>query len=204
MYTLNELKQNRDIWKALDLVPVFCSWCNQSFEIKNGTLYNIIRRDAEGIYCGRKCAGSSRSCGTQEKYQKDGGKTCKRCGEFKSLENFSKLPNPPYLRSECRRCHNYKPARSFSMYKEKAQRDGIDFNLSLDEFEAFWNKNCFYCSSDIRKIRIQMLDFSKGYSPQNIVSCCIDCQKLRGSFEHDKFIEICNKISKNLKNGGNK
>lgn len=202
MYTLFELKSNRDSWKNLELIPVLCSWCDRSFEIKNGTLYNIIRRDADGIYCGRKCAGSSRSCGTQEKYQKEGGKSCKRCGEFKNLENFSKLPNPPYFRSECKRCHSYKPARSFSIYKEKAKREGHDFALSLDEFEGFWNRKCHYCSSEIKKIRIQMLDFSKGYSLQNVVSCCMDCQKLRGDFDNDKFLNLCKKINENFKNGG--
>lgn len=203
MYTLDELKNNRDIWKSLEVVPVRCTWCDDSFEVKYGTLYNIIRRGADGIYCSRKCAGSGRASNTQEKYQNDGGKTCKRCGEFKTLDNFSKLPNPPYLRSECRRCHNYKPARNFSVYKEKAQRDQVIFTLTMDEFEGFWNKQCYYCASEIKKIRIDVLDKEKGFSVSNVVSCCIDCQKLKGDFDHDNFLNLCRKISDNFKSGGN-
>ena len=199
MYTLDELKENRDLWKGSELISAKCSWCDEHFEIKNGTLYNIIRRNADGIYCSRRCAGSGRAHGTQSKYQNDGGKSCKRCGEFKSLENFSKLPNPPYLRSECKRCHNYKPARSFSIYKEKASRDGAEFLINLDQFVSFWNKDCFYCSSKIKKIRIDLLDSEKGYEINNIVSCCIDCQKLKGDLKHQDFINMCHKISDNLR-----
>jgi hypothetical protein len=199
LYTLDELKENRETWKGLDLISVKCSWCDTSFEIKNGTLYNIIRREADGVYCSRKCAGSGRAYNTQDKYQSDGGKTCKRCGEFKSLDNFSKLPNPPYLRSECRRCHNYKPARSFSLYKERAAREQVPFLITLDDFASFWNKKCFYCSSDIKKIRIEMLNPDMGYEAKNVVSCCADCQKLKGDLKHLEFVNMCHKISDNLR-----
>ena len=199
MYTITQLKDDRDLWRNLEIIPVKCSWCGEEFEVKYGTLYNIIRRNAEGIYCNRKCAGSGRAYNTQEKYHQDGGKVCKRCGEFKKLDNFSKLPNPPYLRSECRRCHNYKPARSFSIYKEKAQREKIDFTINIDDFVEFWNKDCFYCSSKVKKIRIELLDKGRGYQKNNIVSCCVGCQKFKGVLEHNEFVEMCHKISCNVK-----
>jgi hypothetical protein len=183
----------------MDLVPVLCSLCQDKFEIKNGTLYNIIRRDADGIYCNRKCAGNARASFTQEKYQKDGGKSCKRCGEFKSLENFSKLPNPPYLRSECRRCHNYKPARMFSVYKEKAAREKVPFLVDLDHFIEIWNKKCFYCGANIKNVRIELIDSRKGFVNKNMVSCCRECQKFKSDLEHLDFIEMCQKISNNVK-----
>jgi hypothetical protein len=180
-------------------VPAKCGWCDGNFEIKYGTLYNVIRRNAEGIYCSRKCAGSGRAFNTQNKYQSDGGKVCKRCGEFKKLENFSKLPNPPYYRSECRRCHNHKPVRIFSIYKEKAQRDNYNFDISIEYFESFWNKECFYCATNIKKVRIELLEKTKGYIKDNIVSCCRRCQKFKGDLEHSEFIELCHKISLNVK-----
>lgn len=203
MYTLDELKANRDLWKGSDLIPAKCSWCSEEFEIKYGTLYNIIRRNTDGIYCSRKCAGSGRAYGTQKKYQLDGGKSCKRCGEFKKLDNFSKLPNPPYLRSECKRCHNFKPARSFSFYKDKAQREKVLFNINMEEFISFWNKDCFYCGASVKKIRIELIDLEKGFVDNNIVSCCMQCRKLKNDFKHAEFINLCLKISVNLKNWRN-
>jgi hypothetical protein len=198
LYTLNDLKNNKDLWKGLELVPVKCSWCSEDFEIKYGTLYNIIRRGADGIYCSRKCAGSGRAHITQNKYQNNGGKACKRCGEFKSLDNFSKLPNPPYLRSECKRCHNFKPARIYSFYKDKALREKNNFDINMDEFINFWDKDCFYCGAKIKKIRLELIETQKGFINNNLVSCCMNCKKFKGDLDHLEFINLCHKISVNV------
>jgi len=199
LYTLDELKTNRDLWRGIHIIPAKCEWCESEFEIKYGTLYNIIRRNAEGIYCSRKCAGSARAYSTQEKYRTEGGKNCKRCGEFKALDNFSTLPNPPFFRAECKRCHNYKPARQFGSYKDKAQRLGQDFEISLDNFLVICDRPCFYCNSEVRNVRLEMIDYSQGYKLQNIVSCCRRCQKFKDGLSHQKFLELCFKISENVK-----
>lgn len=199
LYTLEQLKKDRNLWKNIDVIPIQCSWCHIEFETKYGTLYNVIRRDAEGIYCGRKCAGAARVFSTQNKYKEAGGKTCKRCGEFKNLDSFSTLPNPPYLRAECRRCHNYKPARQYSLSKEKSQRAKIPFTLSMDQFLESWGKPCYYCSSEVKTIRLEMLNNSFGYVPNNIVSSCRQCQRFKNGMNHDEFISLCRKISNNTK-----
>jgi hypothetical protein len=201
LYTLEQLKNDKEIWKNLEIIPAKCTWCNSDFEVKYGTLYNVIRRNAEGVYCSRKCAGSGRASYTQKKYNCEGGKSCKRCGEFKTLDNFSKLPNPPYFRAECRRCHNYKPARSYAIYKEKAQKEKVPFSIELEEFDSFWNKDCFYCSSKVKKIRLELINISGGYNIDNLVSCCIDCQKFKGNLTHLQFITMCIKVSENIKRG---
>lgn len=199
MYTLEQMKQDRSLWKNLDVIPIQCSWCQTEFEIKYGTLYNVIRRDAEGIYCGRKCAGAARAFSTQNKYKEAGGKFCKRCGEFKELSNFSILPNPPYLRAECRRCHNYKPARQYSLNKEKALRAKIPFTLSMDQFLDFWNKPCFYCGTEVKTIRLETLDFSAGFVRNNVTSICRECQKFKNGMNHDEFMHQCQKIVDNIR-----
>ena len=197
LYNLDELKKEKELWSGSKSVPALCSWCNEEFEVKYGTLYNIIKRDADGIFCTRKCAGAARAFYTQEKYQEEGGKSCRRCGEFKVLDEFSSLPNPPYLRAECKRCHNYKPARKFSNYKDKALKAGAKFNLSLDEFIVFWNRNCYYCDDKVVSTRIELKDNKLGYAVTNIVSCCRTCQQFKGELEHSSFIKLCNKISNN-------
>jgi hypothetical protein len=199
LYTLNQLKNDRSLWRDIEVIPAKCDWCSKEFEVKYGTLYNVIRRDADGIYCGRKCAGAARAMATQKKYQEDGGKGCKRCGEFKDLKNFSSLPNPPYYRAECKRCHNYKPARQFNLYKDKALRNGTEFDLSMDDFLTFFGKSCYYCNSEIKTIRMELLDDSEGYILDNIVSCCRCCQKFKDGMRHVDFIKLCHKISDNVK-----
>jgi len=196
MHTLDILKNDKELWRELEIVPAKCSFCNQTFEIKHGTLYNIIRREADGIYCSRKCSGAARARSTQEKFVSDGGKKCKRCDEFKSLENFSSLPNPPYYRSECKRCHNYKPARHYLIYKEKSSRQGMKFNLSMDDFLSFDGQPCNYCGEELKSIRLELLNNHNGYLLENLVSCCRSCQKFKNGLDHDEFISLCKKVLK--------
>ena len=202
LYSLIELKMDREIWKNLDVIPIFCTFCEKESSIRYGTLYNIIRRNANGIYCSRKCAGSHRAEITQKKYIDGGGKKCKRCGDFKNLNDFSALPNPPYFRSECKRCHNYKPARYYGLLKEKAARLKINFNLSLDEFLKYLNVDCFYCGEKVKSIRLEICVLELGYQKDNIVSCCNDCQKFKNNLNHFDFINSCHKISVHLKKEG--
>lgn len=199
LYTLSQLKNDRSLWKNIEVIPIQCSWCQMEFETKYGTLYNVIRRDAEGIYCGRKCAGSARVLSTQNKYKEAGGKTCKRCGEFKHLDSFSILPNPPYLRAECRRCHNYKPARQYSLSKEKAQRSKTPFTLTMDQFLESWGKPCQYCEAEVKTVRLETLNMSLGFVHGNVVSSCRECQKFKNGMNHDEFISLCQKIVNKIK-----
>lgn len=198
-YSFDKLKDDRDIWKSLDEIPATCSWCNKKFEIKYGTLYNIIRRDADGIYCTRKCSGAARASYTQKKYEQEGGKACKRCGEFKVLSNFSKLPNPPYYRAECKRCHNFKPARRYNLVKDSAMRSGLEFNLTMDQYLSFLKDNCFYCNSKVKTIRLELIDEYLGYKIENLVLCCKTCKKFKNNINHNDFIKLCQIISDNVR-----
>jgi hypothetical protein len=202
MYTLEELKEDRSLWRNLKLIPVSCNWCKEEFEIKYGTLYNIIRRDAEGVYCSRKHAGAARAKLTQDKYNREGGKTCKRCGEFKELDNFWPLPNPPYYRSECKRCRNYKPARRYSFYKDAAVSKGFAFDLTLNQFLEFQDKSCFYCDFKVENISLDLIDNTKGYIENNCISCCKRCKKFKGELEQEEFLKICASIVSNVKENG--
>jgi hypothetical protein len=202
VYTLEELKFDKDLWRGLKIIPVICDWCKEEFEVKYGTLYNVIRRDADGIYCCRKHAGAARAKMTQDKYLAEGGKACKRCGEFKDLDNFWPLPNPPYYRSECKRCRNYKPARRYSFHKDSAVRQGYDFQLTLDDFLKFWNNNCFYCGEDIHGVSLDLIDGTQGYNIVNCIPCCKSCKKFKGNLRQEEFLSICIKIANNVRDSG--
>jgi hypothetical protein len=204
LYTLKELKEDKDLWKSLKLIPVACGWCEVEFEVKYGTLYNVIRRNADGVYCSRKHAGAARAKLTQDKYNKEGGKTCKRCGDFKMLDNFWPLPNPPYYRSECKRCRNYKPARRYSFYKDTAVSKNFLFTLSLDQFLNFDGNPCFYCGGDVDNISLDLIDNNLGYIDNNCISCCKRCKKFKGELEQEEFLEICNSIINNVKDNGDR
>lgn len=199
MYSLSQLKNDKSIWSKIEILSVSCSWCNTSFDVKYGTIYNIIRRNADGIFCSPKCSGSFRTKETQQRYLNDGGKNCKRCLEFLSLDNFCSMPNPPYFRSECKRCHNNKPAKYYSLIKLKSKKQDILFNISLDDFLSVFNYNCFYCNNKLRHPKISLKNKEFGYIKNNIIIVCEDCQSFRYDMEHDNFINKCIVIAKNFK-----
>lgn len=200
MFTYEQLIKDKTIWSGEKAVNAKCSWCESLFEIKYGTLYNAIRRNADGIFCSRKCSGSHQTSSTQKKLADAGGKACKRCGEFKILSEFSSLPNPPYYRAECKGCHNYKPARKYFFSKEKAKSLGVDFDISLDYFLKISNSECFYCSENNKKIiRAIRINEEDGFKDHNVIPACVPCKKFRGSISHEKFINNCEKITKNIK-----
>lgn len=101
--------------------------------------------------------------------------------------------------------------RSFYNYKRK------EFDGSLDDFLKLVTKNCFYCgcepdsitSSDIRKhgigafkhLGLDRVDNDKGYSLNNVVPCCFQCNNAKWSYEIDVFKNWVIKVYKNLNLG---
>ena len=59
----------------------------------------------------------------------------------------------------------------------------------------FWNKPCFYCNTDIQTIGLDRVDNFKGYTIDNIVSCCTDCNTMKMSKNKNEFIQKCITIS---------
>jgi hypothetical protein len=197
--TYDELKLNHYLWNDKKDIFVKCSWCGQGFDIKKGTLYNIIRRSSDGIYCNRKCAGYARTFSTQKRYNDAGGKSCKRCGEFKTLSEYSSLRNPPYYRAECKRCHNFKPARQYSLLKEKSVLRKISFHISLDDFLSISNSDCYYCGGEKIFKNLILINEAIGFTKNNTISCCRLCFKMKGDLEHHIFLNNCFKITNNIK-----
>lgn len=86
---------------------------------------------------------------------------------------------------------NYK----YSEYKKSAKDNDREFTLTKDDFKKLWLKPCYYCNSTIENIGLDRLDNSQGYIIENVVSCCIRCNKMKRDMNHDDFIALCKLIS---------
>lgn len=127
-------------------------------------------------------------------------KVCTKCKEEKQLDQFVKLRRVRSGRgSVCKTCrnthdalrtypskqpeaikaYNKSPAGCLRQYKSTAKINSRVFELTLEHFEAFWQKPCTYCGSDIATIGLDRVDSSKGYTLDNIVACCTVCNKLK-------------------------
>lgn len=82
-----------------------------------------------------------------------------------------------------------------SSYIIGARKRKFDFKLNLDWFINNWNKQCVYCGDTINGIGIDRIDSLKGYTEDNVVTCCSMCNTMKLNYRKEEFIEHCKKIS---------
>jgi hypothetical protein len=78
-----------------------------------------------------------------------------------------------------------------------AKKRGLDFTLTLQEFEKLiLNDCCYWCGGPLPKTRggLDRMDNTKGYTPENSIPCCWICNVMKGSMTSEEFIEQCKKI----------
>lgn len=99
----------------------------------------------------------------------------------------------------------------YSNYKSRAKLKGWEILLNFEQFKDFVTKNCHYCGiepimcrSDRAKSRkgisriyfngIDRLDSLKGYTVENSVSCCEDCNLAKRNLSKEQFLELIKRI----------
>jgi len=88
----------------------------------------------------------------------------------------------------------------FSTLKAQAKARHIYFDLTLEQFKSFWGWPCAYCGESIKTIGLDRIDSSKGYTVDNLLSCCGDCNYMKSDMSLDEFVERCRKIVKTFDN----
>ena len=122
-------------------------------------------------------------------------KTCNRCKISKDTRTFHRINDPrsksgisPYCKicdNEMRIANRAKPAGRFKSMISDAKRWKHDWSLTYEEFLAFWQKPCNYCGAEIKTCSLDRVDASLGYSVDNVVPCCHDCNQ----FKMDQAVE---------------
>jgi hypothetical protein len=84
-------------------------------------------------------------------------------------------------------------------YKIAAKKRNIEWSLTDEEFESFWQKPCTYCGDEIKTVGIDRLENDKGYYLENCTSCCSTCNTMKLAMTKTEFIEKIKIILINLK-----
>lgn len=84
-------------------------------------------------------------------------------------------------------------------YKRSAKVRDIEWKLTDEEFQSFWDKECHYCGTSIKGVGIDRINSAKSYDIENTVPCCTKCNIMKSDHEYDFFIEHIKKIFNNLK-----
>jgi len=104
----------------------------------------------------------------------------------------------------------YAEQQVFLRYKREAKERDLSWNLDRSKFNDLAKQNCFYCSAEPSNITtawdgstfrysgIDRVDNTCGYEPQNVVSCCHECNKAKGSRTQKEFIDWAFQIARTI------
>jgi len=96
----------------------------------------------------------------------------------------------------------------YLLYKRSAKERNYEFNLTKDQFKKLTKGTCFYCGEEPSQEHgkhlktngiyvyngIDRINNSIGYTLDNCVTCCWDCNKLKKAYDFSWFINQVNKI----------
>lgn len=96
----------------------------------------------------------------------------------------------------------------FGDYKHRASKKNLEFTLTFKEFDEITDKNCYYCEEKPKNKKyangnkkafcfysgIDRLDNNKGYTLENSVPCCAECNTMKFNLSLDEFLSKIEKI----------
>lgn len=99
----------------------------------------------------------------------------------------------------------------FSSYKNNAKRKNLPFLLDKDTFKDIVLQDCYYCgkvpSESFKKKNLKgefiyngvdRKDSTQGYTMENSLPCCTDCNYMKSNVHHDIFLNKIGMIYQNL------
>jgi hypothetical protein len=97
----------------------------------------------------------------------------------------------------------------YNEYIRSAKRRSLEFIISIELFRTLSKKKCHYCGIEPFKISydsfskkttgyiyngLDRKDPKKGYTNDNIVTCCSDCNYAKKSMEYNQFLNFIERL----------
>lgn len=75
-------------------------------------------------------------------------------------------------------------------YKQMDKKRGLIFDLSLKWYEEnIHDKPCHYCFDNLTAVGCDRIDNKQGHTKENVVPCCIDCNRTRmDNYSYEEMI----------------
>ena len=143
-----------------------------------------------------------------ESYHKDKSKYREKSSKwYRNNKDKVKVRNKQYRKKYKKRLalnkskYNKTLKGRYLAYRHGAKQRNIKWNLSLEEFQIFWKKPCYYCNASITTIGLDRINSNKkiGYIINNVVPCCETCNDMKCQLSIEDFTAHCNKVVKNMK-----
>ncbi len=129
-------------------------------------------------------------------------KKCKDCNKpaasdfsIRCFDCKTKLKREKQKANKLKYNYHKKPKYRYATYKRGAVSRGVEFSISYEQFMEYWDKPCQYCGNTINGIGLDRKNNTKGYSVDNINTCCTMCNFMKRKLDDKTFIEQCKLIA---------
>lgn len=125
-------------------------------------------------------------------------RTCGKCQLYRRLEPSKQAPRWGASRAE---------KKLYESQARQALARGISWSILPSEFSKIIRESCVYCRSEPRQRKkglkvprngIDRLSPSKGFTPDNTVTCCSDCKQMKAGRNYIEFLEHVVKVTENV------
>lgn len=92
---------------------------------------------------------------------------------------------------------------NYTSYLNRANKKKLDFDLTKEEFEKIKSANCYICNKknkEKHKNGIDRYDNKKGYTYENVRSCCSECNYMKKEYNSEELFTQFKKIYEKYKN----
>ena len=99
----------------------------------------------------------------------------------------------------------------YQKYKASAKKKNLCFSIKKEDFLSLTKENCFYCginphavitntgcAGEYIYIGLDRIDSSKGYTRENIVPCCKNCNYAKRTMTQEEFKEWIKRVYKHF------
>lgn len=172
------------------MVESNCYYCNAE---PTKTLNGIDRMDSTSGYHKENCVACCKTCNFIKR-SLDANTFLQRCLHISSIYNGEGEIN----------LHVWRPSKSasYASYVTRALQKGLRFDLSHEEFEWLVYQPCVYCkrlTDDTHKNGVDRQSNTEGYIHDNCVSCCGECNSMKGTLSSVNFIDHCKRVANYMK-----
>lgn len=173
-------------WICQEMMTNPCFYCDY---ISEKTLNGIDRMDNQDGYTVKNTVSCCKNCNFI-KATLDPATFIQRCQHIAKI--FGKPGNfNPDAWSDTG-CSNY------DSYKARAIKKELDFCLTEEQFENFQKAQCYYCNKKTSTTHSSGIDRKNngiGYTQDNCVSSCSECNYMKGALDKEEFVEVCSRVS---------
>jgi hypothetical protein len=168
------------------MVVASCFYCGAA---PNDTTHGIDRMDNFKGYTTSNCVSCCKNCNFIKKAL-DAHTFLKRCRHISMLHGG--------VGEECKQAWSDSTGGSYTSYRSRAKNKDLEFALTEDEFFHLKQLPCGYCQKENtfrHSNGIDRKDNTIGYTPTNSITCCGECNKMKGPLGHDTFIQHCKQVA---------